>query len=239
MARRPRSESPLLFELPPVPTDAIERRLRRRGLKFVAGVDEAGRGPLAGPVVAAAVILDPKRIPDGLNDSKKLSMAAREALYGQILATAQVSVVAASVLRIDTTDIRKATLWAMTRAVAGLQGAPDHVIIDGNDVPPGLPCGGEAFVKGDGRSVSIAAASIIAKVTRDRMMMRAATHYPDYGFQHHMGYGTAVHLAALSKLGACPLHRTSFAPIRALRANENAAGMADGVDIPDEELLLG
>lgn len=239
MARRSTPESPPLFELPPVPTDAIERRLRRRGLKLVAGVDEAGRGPLAGPVVAAAVILDPKRIPEGLNDSKKLTMAAREALYGQILATAEVSVVAASVLRIDTTDIRKATLWAMTRAVAGLHGAPDHVIVDGNDVPPGLPCGGEAFVKGDGRSVSIAAASIIAKVTRDRMMMRAAAHYPDYGFERHMGYGTAVHLAALSRLGACPLHRASFAPIRALRTNENAAGRAGGVDILDEELLLG
>jgi ribonuclease HII len=239
MARSKFPESPLLFELPPAPTDEIEKRLRRKGLKWVAGVDEAGRGPLAGPVVAAAVILDPKRIPAGLNDSKKLTMAAREALYGQILATAAVSVVAASAQRIDATDIRKATLWAMRRAVEGLPESPDHAIIDGKDVPPGLPCTGEAFVKGDGRSVSIAAASIIAKVTRDRMMARAAIHHPHYGFERHMGYGTAVHLAALARHGACPLHRASFAPIRALLTNENAAGRTGGVDIPDEEKLLG
>ncbi|BCP52615.1 ribonuclease HII [Kaistia sp. 32K] len=238
MARRTASESPLLFELPPGPTDAIERRLRRRGLKAIAGVDEAGRGPLAGPVVAAAVILDPKNIPDGLNDSKKLTAQAREALFERIMASAHVSVVAASVLRIDATNIRQATLWAMTRAVAGLPWAPDLAIIDGNDLPPALACPGEAYVKGDARSVSIAAASIIAKVTRDRMMTRAATHFPDYGFERHMGYGTAAHLAALSTLGACPLHRASFAPIRALNTNENAAGWADGVELPIEEILF-
>lgn len=238
MARRTSSESPLLFELPPVPTDAIERRLRRSGLKAIAGVDEAGRGPLAGPVVAAAVILDPRNIPDGLNDSKKLSALAREALFDRIMASAHVSVVAASVLRIDTTNIRQATLWAMTRAVQGLPHAPDLAIIDGNDVPPDIACRGEAFVKGDARSVSIAAASIIAKVTRDRMMVRAATHYPHYGFDRHMGYGTAIHMAALTSLGACPLHRTSFAPIRALMTNENAAGRADGVDVSIEEFLV-
>lgn len=237
MARRA-SESQLLFELPPVPTDAIERRLRRAGHKAIAGVDEVGRGPLAGPVVAAAVILDPKNIPDGLNDSKKLSAAAREALFEQILASAHVSVVAASVLRIDTTNIRQATLWAMARAVNGLSHAADHVIVDGIDVPPGLACRGEAFVKGDGRSVSIAAASIVAKVARDRMMVRAAIHYPDYGFERHVGYGTALHMAALTSLGACPLHRTSFAPVRAVLTNENAAGRADGVDRFDEEFLV-
>ncbi|WP_336799350.1 ribonuclease HII [Kaistia sp. MMO-174] len=237
MARRT-SESPLLFELPPVPTDAIERRLRRSGHKAIAGVDEVGRGPLAGPVVAAAVILDPIRIPDGLNDSKKLTAAVREALFEQIMASAHVSVVAASVLRIDTTNIRQATLWAMAQAVRGLPHAADHVLVDGNDVPPGLACRGEAFVKGDGRSVSIAAASIVAKVTRDRMMVRAAAHYPDYGFERHVGYGTAFHLDALASLGACPLHRTSFAPIRALLAKENAAGSADGVDRFDEEFLV-
>jgi len=189
-------------------------------------------------VVAAAVILDPRKIPDGLNDSKKLTQAAREALFDQILASAHVSVVAASVLRIDTTNIRQATLWAMARAVNGLPRLADHVIIDGIDVPPGMPCRGEAFVKGDGRSVSIAAASIIAKVTRDRMMVRAAGHYPGYGFERHVGYGTAIHLAALTSLGACPLHRTSFAPVRAVLTNENAAGMADGVEGLDEEFLV-
>lgn len=238
MARRIPTESPPLFELPPVPTDAIERRLRRSGLRAIAGVDEAGRGPLAGPVVAAAVILDPKNIPDGLNDSKKLTAAARDALFGQIMASSHVSVVAASVLRIDTTNIRQATLWAMARAVCGLPQPADHAIIDGIDVPPGIVCRGEAVVKGDARSVSIAAASIVAKVTRDRMMVRAALHYPDYGFDRHMGYGTAVHMAALTNFGACPLHRTSFAPVRAVQTNENAAGRADGVDFAIEEFLV-
>ncbi len=214
MARRP-TDSPPLFDMPLAPTDAIEQRLRHRGISLVAGVDEAGRGPLAGPVVAAAVILDPKHIPPGLNDSKKLDRAAREALFTLIMASATVSVAAASVARIDTINIRQATLWAMRQAVAGLCQAADHAIIDGVDVPPGLCCPGEAFVKGDGRSVSIAAASIIAKVTRDRMMIRAATHYPAYGFERHMGYGTPVHLEALRRHGATPLHRTSFAPCRA------------------------
>ncbi|MBN9017428.1 MAG: ribonuclease HII [Rhizobiales bacterium] len=237
MARRP-TESPLLFELPPAPTDAIERRLRRGGAKLVVGIDEAGRGPLAGPVVAAAVVLDPRRVPDGLDDSKKLDRAAREALYGAIMANAAVSVVAASVGRIGATDIRKATLWAMARAVAGLPLLPDHAIIDGIDVPPGLPCAGEAVVKGDARSVSIAAASIVAKVTRDRMMIRAGRHYPHYGFERHMGYGTALHLEALRAHGACPLHRTTFAPVRAVLSNENAAGQAGGAMFA-EELVEG
>ncbi|MCX5497487.1 ribonuclease HII [Kaistia dalseonensis] len=216
----------------------IERRLRRRGFRAVAGVDEAGRGPLAGPVVAAAVILDQRKIPDGLDDSKKLSMAEREALFETIMSTAIVSVAAGSVARIEQTDIRKATLWAMARAVGCLPHAPDHAIIDGIDVPPGLPCPGEAFVKGDSRSVSIAAASIVAKVTRDRMMMRAARHFPDYGFERHMGYGTAAHLAALGTLGACALHRATFAPVRMAIEKQNAAGRAGGVDLSIEMGLL-
>ncbi len=215
MARRP-ADSPALFELPPAPTDAIERRLRLKGLGAIAGVDEAGRGPLAGPVVAAAVILDPDRIPPGLDDSKKLDRAEREALFVLIMATSTVSLAAASVARIDTTNIRQATLWAMRQAVAGLCHPADHAIIDGNDVPTGLCCPAEAYVKGDARSVSIAAASIVAKVTRDRLMMRAAAHYPAYGFERHMGYGTPVHLAALTAHGATPLHRVSFAPVRAV-----------------------
>ncbi len=215
MAHRP-ADSLSLFDLPPAPTDAIERRLRLKGLRAIAGVDEAGRGPLAGPVVAAAVILDPDRIPPGLDDSKKLDRAEREALFTLIMATSTVSLAAASVARIDTTNIRQATLWAMRQAVASLCQPADLAIIDGNDVPTGLCCPGEAYVKGDARSVSIAAASIIAKVTRDRLMMRAAAHYPAYGFERHMGYGTPVHLAALTAHGATPLHRVSFAPVRAV-----------------------
>jgi ribonuclease HII len=230
-------ESPALLDLPSAPDDAIERRLRRSGRRFVAGVDEAGRGPLAGPVVAAAVILDPRRIPPGLDDSKKLDPARREALFEAIIASAVVSVAAASVARIDATDIRQATLFAMRRAVGGLPGVPDHAIIDGIDVPADLRCPGEAVVKGDARSVSIAAASIVAKVTRDRMMTRAARHFPDYGFERHMGYGTPGHLAALRSLGACILHRATFAPIRALSAKENAAGCADGVDFLEAMLV--
>ncbi|MCX5512342.1 ribonuclease HII [Kaistia algarum] len=235
MARRP-AESPLLFELPPAPTDSIERRLRRLGSKRVTGIDEAGRGPLAGPVVAAAVILDPRNIPEGLDDSKKLSRPERERLFALILANAVVSVAAASVGRIGATDIRQATLWAMRRAAAGLPLVPDYAIVDGIDVPPGLPCASEALVKGDARSVSIAAASIVAKVTRDRMMIRAAGHFPRYGFDRHMGYGTAFHLTALREHGACALHRTTFAPVRAVLTNENAAGWTGGVIF--EELIL-
>lgn len=227
MARKS-TELPLLFELPPAPTDSIERRLRRGGRRCVVGIDEAGRGPLAGPVVAAAVVLDPRHFPEGLDDSKKLDRAARERLFELITATSAVSVAAASVGRIGSTDIRKATLWAMARAVAGLPLCPDHALVDGLDVPPGLPCAGEAVVKGDARSVSIAAASIVAKVTRDRMMMRAGRHYPQYGFERHMGYGTAFHLAALRTHGASPLHRTTFAPVRAVLTNKNAAGLAGG-----------
>lgn len=232
MARRP-SESAELFDLPAVPTDAIERRLRRRGATRIAGIDEAGRGPLAGPVVAAAVILDPRRIPAGLDDSKKLGRETRERLFLEIMTCAVVSVAAGSVSRIGATDIRKATLWAMARAVAGLPLPPDSAIIDGLDVPPGLPCAGEAVVKGDSRSLSIAAASIVAKVTRDRMMIRAARLYPHYGFERHMGYGTAFHLDALRTHGASPLHRTTFAPVRAVLANENAAGDAGGARLEE------
>ena len=231
MARRA-ADSPPLFDVPPAPTDAIERRLRRSGLRAIAGVDEAGRGPLAGPVVAAAVILDPKRVPPGLDDSKKLDRDQREALFTVIMATSIVSVAAGSVTRICTTDIRQATLWAMRQAVAGLSHAAEHAIIDGIDVPPGLGCPGEAFVKGDARSVSIAAASIVAKVTRDRMMIRAATHYPAYGFERHMGYGTPAHLTALGTHGATPLHRSTFAPIRAL-----LAGCAPAALMAEDDLL--
>lgn len=179
----------------------------------IAGVDEVGRGPIAGPVVAAAVILDPARVPEGLNDSKKLSEKVRERLFDEICAHHAVAIALGSVERIDATDIRAATLDAMRRAVNGLAETPDHVLVDGVDVPPGLPCAGTAVKGGDGRSVSIAAASIVAKVLRDRLMTLAAQEHPGYGFERHKGYGVEAHMSALDDLGASPLHRTSFAPV--------------------------
>lgn len=205
----------MLFEaMPIVPDFALELSARSAGHWPVAGADEAGRGPLAGPVVAAAVILDPDRIPDGLNDSKQLSLQKREALFEQILATATVSIASSSAGRIDITDIRKASLDAMRRAVIGLSLPACYVLTDGLDVPPGLPCPGKAVVKGDARSLSIAAASIIAKVTRDRMMVRAHTVFPAYGFSMHVGYGTAQHRRGIEEHGPCRLHRMSFRPLR-------------------------
>lgn len=215
MKRRTPPDSPGLFpDLPLVPDFSLESRAKRQGLWPVAGTDEAGRGPLAGPVVAAAVILDPKRIPDGLNDSKKLSAAQREVLYEHILAEATVSIASSSPKRIDLIDIRKASLDAMRRAVAGLNQEARHVLADGRDVPLGLLCSGEAVVKGDARSVSIAAASIVAKVMRDRIMARAGLVYPDYGFEVHAGYGTDRHRSAIATHGPCPLHRMSFRPLK-------------------------
>lgn len=215
MKRRTPPDSPGLFpDMPLVPDFSLESRAKRQGLWPVAGTDEAGRGPLAGPVVAAAVILDPKRIPEGLNDSKKLSAAQREVLYERILAEATVSIASSSPKRIDFIDIRKASLDAMRRAVAGLAHEARHVLADGRDVPLGLLCSGEAVVKGDARSVSIAAASIVAKVMRDRMMVRAGLVYPDYGFEIHAGYGTDRHRTAIVTHGPCPLHRMSFRPLK-------------------------
>ncbi|MBB3383077.1 ribonuclease HII [Rhizobium sp. BK609] len=205
----------MLFEdAPLVPTFELELIARRAGHWPVAGADEAGRGPLAGPVVAAAVILDPERIPQGLNDSKQLTAARREELFVEILATATVSIASSSAGRIDTTDIRKASLDAMRRAICGLAVPASYVLTDGLDVPAGLACPGKAVVKGDARSFSIAAASIIAKVTRDRMMARAGIVFPAYGFAAHAGYGTPQHRAGIEEHGPCPLHRMSFRPLR-------------------------
>lgn len=215
MAKRPAPDHPDFFTIPDTGPDfTLEERVRKRGLWPVAGTDEAGRGPLAGPVVAAAVILNPDAIPLGLNDSKKLSAARREALYEEILATATVSIAASGAAHIDRRDIRKASLDAMRRAVAGLALTPAHVLCDGRDVPDGLLCGGSAVIKGDARSLSIAAASIVAKVMRDRMMDRAAKVFPHYGFDAHAGYGTKVHLTAIANHGPCALHRMSFRPLR-------------------------
>ncbi|HXV30992.1 MAG TPA: ribonuclease HII [Sinorhizobium sp.] len=214
MSRRKAPDSPL-FPLDPVfPDFGFELAARRDGYWPVAGADEVGRGPLAGPVVAAAVILDPDAVPDGLNDSKLLSAEQREALFSQIMATATVSIASSSARHIDTTDILKASLDAMRRAIDGLATAARFVLIDGRDVPSGLSCHAKAIVKGDSRSVSIAAASIVAKVTRDRMMARADASFPAYGFALHAGYATARHRDAIVSHGPCALHRMSFRPFR-------------------------
>jgi ribonuclease HII len=180
----------------------------------VAGVDEAGRGPLAGPVVAAAVILDPDNIPDGIADSKALEPHVRRALYLEILASAQVGVGVASVDRIDAENILNASLGAMAEAVAQLPARPQLVLIDGNKVPPRLPCASRAIVRGDAKCLSIAAASIVAKVTRDAMMIELARTYPDYGFERHKGYATPEHQAAIERLGVTPHHRRSFKAVQ-------------------------
>ena len=215
---RTRSDSPTLFDLPVRPDFQMEAALLREGLAPVAGLDEAGRGPLAGPVVAAAVILDANRLPEGLDDSKRLSAEARDRLFEAIIEMAvSVSVASLSAASIDGSDILRASLEAMRRAAAGLCVTPLFALADGRDVPPGLCCPARAVVKGDQRSQSIAAASIVAKVTRDRMMTRAGDVTPAYGFEAHMGYGTKRHRSAITEHGAVSrLHRMSFAPLRDL-----------------------
>jgi ribonuclease HII len=187
----------------------------RRGFAPVAGCDEAGRGPLAGPVVAAAVILDPRRIPRGLDDSKKLTPERREALYAKICARAEVAVAIAPPARIDRDNIRQASLWALAQAVKGLPIQPRLVFVDGCDR---ILCGCEcvSVVSGDALVLSIAAASIVAKVTRDRLMTKLALAHPGYGFERHMGYSVPEHFAALARLGPTIHHRRTFAPIAAL-----------------------
>src|SRR5689334_15315557 len=194
------------------PTFRRERRLFGRGVWPVAGCDEAGRGPLAGPVVAAAVVLDPDRIPRGLNDSKKLDAEAREKLYAKICASAQVAVAFGSIERIDRDNILRASLWALARAVKALPVSPKMVFVDGNmKIDCGCDC--EAVVSGDALVLSVAAASIVAKVTRDRLMRRVGLAHPGYGFERHMGYSVPEHFAALKTLGPCVHHRKSFAPV--------------------------
>ncbi len=184
---------------------------------LVCGIDEAGRGPLAGPVVAAAVILDRRRLPralrHGLDDSKKLSAEARAEFAAMLERCARIGIGAASVIEIDRRNILQATLAAMGRAVAALGVRPDIALVDGN-VPPPLPCPVRTVVGGDGLSLSIAAASVIAKVTRDRIMRRLAERYGGYGWATNVGYGTAEHQAALKMLGLTPHHRRSFAPVQ-------------------------
>ncbi|MCK0209100.1 ribonuclease HII [Starkeya koreensis] len=197
-----------------LPDFSHERAAWAAGEVPVAGADEVGRGPWAGPVVACAVVLDPARVPEGLDDSKRLSAAQREKLFEIICATAEVSLAFAPPARIDGHNIRQATLWALARAVAGLPRAPRLVLVDGNDAPP-VACTARTVIGGDGLVASIAAASIVAKVTRDRLMASLGAAHPGYGFERHMGYGTPEHQQALAQLGTCRHHRTSFAPIRA------------------------
>jgi ribonuclease HII len=187
-----------------------ERRLWSGGLRFVAGVDEAGRGPLAGPVVAAAVVFRPGENIAGVRDSKKLSPEQREALYPLILQRAAASAVeAVSEDEIDRINILQATYAAMRKAVSGLGIEPGHVLVDGYPIP-GLPFPQTALVGGDDLSMTIGAASILAKVTRDRMMVEFDRLFPQYGFARHKGYGTREHVRALRQFGPCPIHRKSF-----------------------------
>jgi len=197
----------------PAPDFTFETAALARGFSAVVGVDEVGRGPLAGPVTAAAVLLDPARIPPGLNDSKALTAARRDALFAAIMDMAEVSVAHASVEEIDNLNILRASHLAMERAVTGLVTNADHALIDGNMIPRNLSCSAEAVVKGDARCLSIAAASIIAKVTRDRIMVDLAQQHPGYGWEVNAGYPTPAHLRALLDFGITPHHRRSFKPV--------------------------
>jgi ribonuclease HII len=197
----------------PAPDFTFETAALARGFSAVVGVDEVGRGPLAGPVTAAAVLLDPARIPPGLNDSKTLTAARRDALFAAIMDMAEVSVAHASVEEIDSLNILRASHLAMERAVTGLVTNADHALIDGNMIPRNLSCSAEAVVKGDARCLSIAAASIIAKVTRDRIMVDLAQQHPGYGWEVNAGYPTPAHLRALLDFGITPHHRRSFKPV--------------------------
>jgi ribonuclease HII len=196
---------------------SIERRYLRDGVGPIAGVDEVGRGPLAGPVAVAAVILDPDDLPAGVDDSKALSPERREQLSAIILRKAIcVSLAFASAAEIDVLNIRGATLAAMARAIGGLSRRPAMALIDGRDEPPNCGCSARAIIGGDASCMSIAAASIVAKVARDRMMTRLHDHYPEYGFAAHAGYATEQHVAAIARVGLSPFHRVSFRVRRGL-----------------------
>lgn len=232
MVKKPKPSPRLPLNEPVLrPTFARERRALNKGVFPIAGCDEAGRGPLAGPVVAAAVILDPARIPRGLNDSKKLDAAAREALYEKICATAQVAVAFGGVARIDRDNILRASLWALARAVRALPVRPRLVFVDGN-YKIDVACDCVAVVSGDALVASVAAASIVAKVTRDRLMVRLGLEHPGYGFERHMGYSVPEHFAALARLGPTVHHRRSFAPVA-----EKLALLGAAADEAVDELL--
>lgn len=212
------------------PTFSREQTLLNRGIWPVAGCDEAGRGPLAGPVVAAAVVLDPERIPKGLDDSKRLTAARRESLFEEICATASCAVAFASPARIDRDNILRASLWALARAVHALPEVPQHVFVDGRDRIE-VPCDCDAVIGGDASVLSIAAASIVAKVSRDRLMCRLAQDCPGYGFEVHKGYGVPAHLEALRRLGPSVHHRRFFAPVMAAAERLRVTVEADRVAV--------
>jgi len=203
-----------------MPDYSLERAALERGHVRIAGVDEVGRGPLAGPVTAAAVILDLENIPKGLNDSKKLSPKKREAVEAEIFERAIVSIAHASVEEIDSHNILRASHIAMERAVAALDPPPDYLLIDGNLIPKGLRISAEAVVKGDGKSLSIAAASIVAKEARDRIMVDLAQQFPGYGWEKNAGYPSKQHREALLELGVTPHHRRSFKPVHKILYQE-------------------
>lgn len=193
--------------------DSLERALNARGFVRVAGVDEVGRGPLAGPVTAAAVVLDLARTPEGLADSKRLSARRRAELAGELEGRAEVAIAHASVAEIDRLNILRASHVAMVRAIQGLPELPDFVLIDGNMIPAGLTLPAQAVIKGDAKSVSIAAASIMAKLCRDALMVELAQQHPGYGWETNAGYPSKSHKAALQNLGVTPHHRRSFKPV--------------------------
>ena len=206
------------FPRPSTITTDFEREAQLRGFRFVAGLDEVGRGALAGPVVAAAVILDPaKHIPQGLNDSKQLSLKERERIAAEVHdAALAFSIGAIEADEIDRINILQATKRAMLNALGALQPAADYLLIDALKLHES-PLPQKSIIRGDAVSASIAAASVVAKVYRDRLMRDCETSYPGYGFARHVGYGTRIHLAALRTLGACPIHRRSFRPVFILR----------------------
>ena len=195
--------------------------LERKIALLTCGVDEVGRGPWAGPVMAAAVILDPDNIPEGLNDSKKLSKKKREALYPLIMQSSIVGVGESSVQEIDEINILQASLLAMRRAIENLSHVPEYALIDGNKIPERLPCPASFLIKGDAKSLSISAASIIAKINRDKFMANLALKYPEYGWESNSGYGVAHHRKALSLVGITPFHRKSFKPIHDLMTQDS------------------
>jgi len=211
-----------------MPDLTVELMHGRDDGQIVCGVDEVGRGPLAGPVVAAAAIIPATGMPEAIsrkiNDSKKLSDKQREALFPYLTEHCVYAVAQASVQEIDTLNILHASLLAMTRAVRLLATKPHHALIDGNKLPKDLPCPASFLIKGDGKSLSIAAASIIAKVTRDRMMKELALSYPAYGWEQNAGYGTAMHLAALAANGPTEWHRDSFSPVAQARRTHSLKG---------------
>ena len=205
----------------PLPDFDVETGLIKKGYKAIAGVDEVGRGCIAGPVTAAAVILNPQKIPSGLNDSKKVSFKNREKIFQSIQDTCTFCVAHSSVEEIDQINILQASLLSMKRAILGLNIKPDFVLIDGNKSPKGFESKSETIIKGDSKSLSIAAASIVAKVTRDRFMSRLDNEFPGYDWSQNAGYPTKLHKSAILNIGVTPYHRRSFKPVYNILYQEN------------------